>query len=130
MVATRHAGGAVPPGAKRLQSFFTRFAGADPDHIVQLGHEHFAVPDLTGLSACRIVSTTFCSPASEQTTSIFTLGTKSTVYSVPRYVPLCPSAGRTRHFRDGHPVNPCSAKAFFTSSSLKCRMMASTFFMI
>ena len=28
------------------------------------------------------------------------------------------------------PLTPCSLSAFFTSSSLKCRMMASTFFMV
>ena len=77
-----------------------------------------------------IASTARSSTASSQTTSIFTLGRKSTTYSAPRYSSVWPFC-RPKPFASTTvmPCRPTSCSASFTSSSLNGLMMASIFFM-
>src|SRR5206468_9592310 len=80
-------------------------------------------------AAPAIVSTTFLARASPTTTSIFTLGRKSTVYSEPRWSsvwPFCRPKPRTSV--TVLPITPIPVRASFTSSSLYGLMLASTFF--
>src|SRR5690606_28817734 len=73
-----------------------------------------------------IVCSTVATVPSSATISSLTLGTKSTVYSVPRYISVCPFCRpEPRTSVTVMPVPPCSVRAFFTSSSLKCRIIAS-----
>ena len=67
--------------------------------VGQVGDEDLAVADLAGLGRFddRVDGRLRTLPSST-TTSIFTLGTKSTVYSVPRYIsvwPFCRPKPRT-----------------------------------
>src|SRR5574337_1275213 len=77
----------------------------------------------------RIVSTTLSHLSSGTTTSIFTLGRKSIVYSLPLYSSVCPFC-RPNPLTSltVRPWIPTSARALFTSSSLKGLMIASIFF--
>ena len=96
------------------------FTGADADRIFERRNEDFAVADLAVCAALTIVSMAVCSLLSSTTTSTFTLGTKSTRYSVPRYIsvwPFCRPKPRTSVMV--MPVMPFSTSAFLTSSSLK-----------
>src|SRR5215510_5804540 len=81
------------------------------------------------LAAPTIVALTLSTRWSGTTTSIFTLGRKSTVYSDPRYSsvwPFCRPNPRTSV--TVMPITPISVSASFTSSSLNGLMIASTFF--
>src|SRR5262244_1353215 len=81
------------------------------------------------LAAPTIVALTLSTRWSGTTTSIFTLGRKSTVYSDPRYSsvwPFCRPKPRTSV--TVMPITPMPVRASFTSSSLNGLMMASTFF--
>ena len=82
------------------------------------------------LAASQIVLIARSTSLSFTTTSIFTLGMKSTTYSAPRYVSLCPFCRpKPRTSATVIPSILAATRAALTSSSLKCRMMASTFFM-
>ena len=60
-------------------------AGADPDHVVDRDRPDLAVADLAGLGALDDhVDDLARRPSSSTSTSIRTLGTRSTVYSAPR----------------------------------------------
>src|SRR5438093_3394209 len=82
------------------------------------------------LAAPTIVALTLSTRWSGTTTSIFTLGRKSTVYSEPRYSSVCPFwRPKPRTSVTVMPITPISVSASFTSSSLKGLMIASIFFM-
>src|SRR5262245_4895665 len=77
-----------------------------------------------------MVETTLSTSSSGTTTSIFTLGRKSTVYSEPRYSsvwPFCRPKPRTSV--TVIPITPISVRASLTSSSLNGLMIASICFM-
>ena len=76
-------------------------------------------PILPVRAALMIASTTCSAIASSTTTSIFTLGRKSTTYSAPRYSSVWPF-WRPKPFTSVtvRPVTPTSASASRTSSSL------------
>src|SRR5208337_1023364 len=76
-----------------------------------------------------IVLSTIWSLESGTTTSTLILGTKSTSYSVPRYISVWPFwRPKPRTSVTVMPATPHSVRAALTSSSLKWRMIASTFF--
>src|SRR5438093_596232 len=82
------------------------------------------------LAAPTIVALTLSTRWSGTTTSIFTLGRKSTVYSEPRYSSVCPFwRPKPRTSVTVMPMTPISVSASLTSSSLKGLMIASIFFM-
>src|SRR5215510_12285448 len=82
------------------------------------------------LAAPTIVALTLSTRWSGTTTSIFTLGRKSTVYSDPRYSSVWPFwRPKPRTSVTVMPITPISVSASFTSSSLKGLMIASIFFM-
>ena len=67
-----------------------------------------------------IVSITVCRLSSATATSILTLGTNSTLYSVPRYISVCPFCRpNPRTSVIVMPRMPWALREFFTSSSLK-----------
>ena len=68
-------------------------------------------------------------PRCRPTISILTLGTKSIVYSVPRYTSVCPLAAEALYLADGHALDPASFNASFTSSILNGLTMAVINFM-
>src|SRR5579883_2605026 len=81
-------------------------------------------------AARQIASTTEVVRVSGTTSSIFTLGTRSTVYSAPRYCSLWPFwRPNPRTSLTVRPCTPTCVRADLTSSSLWGLMMASTFFM-
>src|SRR5579859_5402986 len=80
-------------------------------------------------AARMIASTTFCSAASPTTTSTLTLGTRSIVYSAPRYCSLWPFCRpKPRTSVTVRPWMPAWVRAVLTSSSLYGLMIASTNF--
>src|SRR5882762_2605889 len=82
------------------------------------------------LAAPTIVAVTLSTRWSGTTTSILTLGRKSTVYSEPRYSSVWPFwRPKPRTSVTVIPITPISVSASFTSSSLKGLMIASIFFM-
>src|SRR5262245_31057354 len=82
------------------------------------------------LAAPTIVALTLSTRWSGTTTSILTLGRKSTVYSEPRYSSVWPFwRPKPRTSVTVIPITPISVSASFTSSSLKGLMIASIFFM-
>src|SRR6476620_2765897 len=90
----------------------------------------FPSPMLPVLAVRAMVSSTRATCGSATATSILTFGTNSIVYSVPRYVSLCPF-WRPNPFTSVTVIHctPISSSASFTSSSLKGLMTASTNFM-
>src|SRR5262245_14839921 len=81
-------------------------------------------------AAPTITATTLSTMWSATTTSIFTLGRKSTVYSEPRYSSVWPFwRPKPRTSVTVMPTTPISVRASFTSSSLNGLMIASIFFM-
>src|SRR4029077_8576195 len=90
----------------------------------------FPSPILPVLAAATTTLTAFSTMSSPITTSTFTLGRKSTVYSLPRYISVCPFC-RPKPLTSVTviPSIPSSASASLTSSSLNGLMMASSFFM-
>src|SRR5215470_9597385 len=81
-------------------------------------------------AAPTITDTTLSTRLSPITTSILTLGRKSTVYSDPRYSSVWPFwRPKPRTSVTVIPMTPISVSASFTSSSLKGLMIASIFFM-
>src|SRR5262245_14302096 len=77
-----------------------------------------------------MVETTLSTSSSGTTTSIFTLGRKSTVYSEPRYSSVWPFwRPKPRTSVTVIPITPISVRASLTSSSLNGLMIASIFFM-
>src|SRR5262245_18754644 len=80
-------------------------------------------------SARTMASTAAAAAASETTTSTFTLGTRSTVYSAPRYCSLWPFwRPKPRTSLTVSPWMPTWVRADFTSSSLWGLTIASIFF--
>src|SRR5262249_45545572 len=81
-------------------------------------------------AAPTIVALTLSTRWSGTTTSIFTFGRKSTVYSDPRYSSVWPFwRPNPRTSVTVMPMTPISVSASFTSSILKGLMIASIFFM-
>src|SRR5215813_399048 len=81
------------------------------------------------LAAPTIVALTLSTRWSGTTTSIFTLGRKSTVYSDPRYSSVWPFwRPKPRTSVTVMPITPMPVRASFTSSSLNGLMIASIFF--
>jgi hypothetical protein len=60
------------------------FAGADADDFLDVGHKDLAVADAAGLGRLADRVDAPSTDSSPSTTSIFTLGRKSTTYSAPR----------------------------------------------
>src|SRR5579875_1564772 len=91
----------------------------------------FPSPILPVRAAPANVRTTSSARASATTISNFTFGSRSTLYSCPRYTSLCPfwrPCPRTSLIVI--PSIPIPLSASFTSSSLNGWMMASIFFMV
>ena len=72
------------PDGGGLDRAFAALFGADADRVLDRQDEDLAVADLAGLGGATIASTAFCTRSSAITISNFTLGRKSTVYSLPR----------------------------------------------
>ena len=63
---------------------FADLAGANADHLLDRGHENLAVADLAGARRLDDRLDRALDQLSATTTSILTLGRKSTTYSAPR----------------------------------------------
>src|ERR1043166_3664750 len=85
---------------------------------------------ISPVRAARVIASTTADTAmSDTTTSTFTFGTRSTVYSVPRYCSLWPFwRPNPRTSLTVRPCTPTWLSAVLTSSSLKGLKMASIFF--
>ena len=75
---------ASEPARRRSDGVLVELAGADPHDVLDLRDEDLAVADLAGLGGLDDRVDAALGLASLTTTSIFTLGRKSTTYSAPR----------------------------------------------
>ena len=64
--------------------FFADLFRADAHGVLDREHENLAVADLAGLGRATTTVTALSTMSSASTTSTFTFGRKSTVYSLPR----------------------------------------------
>src|SRR5918996_1334541 len=130
----RAAGGAVSRSSARTPTRYTAPSPVSPVRIriaSSIGSTNtLPSPMEPVLAAPTIVATTLSTTWSATTTSIFTLGRKSTVYSEPRYSSVWPFCRpNPRISVTVMPITPISVSASLTSSSLNGLMMASIFFM-
>ena len=72
--------------AARVNShrFFADLFRANAHSVLDRENENFAVADFAGLGGATTTVTALSTMSSASTTSTFTLGRKSTVYSLPR----------------------------------------------
>jgi len=104
-----------------LNCLLAAFARANADCLVQIADENLSIADLSGarrlgngFDHARDIRFRDCQFE-------LILGTKSTVYSVPRYISVCPFwRPKPRTSVTVMPLTPLCIKASLTSSNLKC----------
>ena len=119
-------GPALRASGAGLQGVTLPFAGTHPHEPVEIVRPNLAVTDLAGAGGRRDMSTTLSTWAVSTSTSTFTLGTNSTLYSVRATLGLAALAAIALHLGDGDPDDPGAPKGLLHSSSLKGLMMAVT----
>ena len=115
-----------------LQRVRARLSGADPPHVLDRHHPHLAVTDLAGVRGGRSAARTTRSASPSSTRiSMRTFGTKSTVYSAPRYTSVWPRwRPKPCTSETVRPWIPSSLIASFTSSSLNGLMIPTISFIL
>ena len=101
-------------------------SGADAPDVLDRHDPHLAVADLAGARGReRAAATTRSTSPSSTRISIRTFGTKSIVYSAPRYTSVCPRwRPKPCTSVTVRPCTPSSLSASFTSSTLNGLMIA------